>query len=68
MGIPNQYNAQPVLEGLSIPEHDYIKMGYSGSPAKLTTVTYRYGGSSGTIVATLNLAYVGDNLDSVTRT
>ncbi len=66
MGIPNQYNAQPVLEGLSIPEHDYIKMGYTGT--NLTSVTYRYGGSSGTIVATLSLAYDGNNLDSVTRT
>ena len=68
MGIPNQYNAQPVLEGLSIPEHDYIKMGYSGSPAQLTSVTYRYGGSSGTIVATVNLYYVGTSLDYITRT
>lgn len=65
MGIPNRYNAQPVLEGLSIPEHDYIQMAYTGD--NLTTVTYKYGGSSGTTVATLTLAYTGSNLTSVTR-
>ena len=54
------------IDGLSIPEHDYIGMAYTGS--NLTTVTYKTGGSGGTTVATLTLAYDGsDNLTSVTK-
>ena len=56
----------PVVTGLEIPEHDYISLTYTGS--SLTGVVYKTGGSGGTTVATLTLAYDGsDNLTSVTK-
>jgi hypothetical protein len=55
-----------VVTGLEIPEHDYIDLSYTGS--NLTGVVYKTGGSGGTTVATLTLAYDGnDNLISVTK-
>ena len=55
-----------VVAGLSIPEHDYIALSYTGT--NLTGVVYKTGGSGGTTVATLTLAYDGnDNLISVTK-
>jgi hypothetical protein len=55
-----------VLTGLEIPDHDYIALSYTGS--NLTGVVYKTGGASGTTVATLTLAYDGnDNLTSVTK-
>ena len=55
-----------VLAGLSVPEHDYISLSYTG--ANLTGVVYKTGGSGGTTVATLVLGYDGsDNLISVTK-
>lgn len=45
--------------------YDYISLGYTGSD--LTTVVYKTGGSGGTPVATLTLAYTGSRLDSVTK-
>ena len=54
------------LPGLAIPTHDYIELGYTGS--NLTSVIYKSGGSGGTTVATLTLAYDGsDNLTSITK-
>lgn len=54
------------LEGLDIPAHDYISLSYTGS--NLTGVVYKSGGSGGTTVATLTLAYDGsNNLISVTK-
>ena len=59
-------NPVPVVSGLEIPEHDYISLSYTGS--NLTGVVYKVGGSDGTTVATLALAYDGsDNLISVTK-
>lgn len=59
-------HAVATLTGLSIPEHDYIALSYTGS--NLTGVVYKSGGSSGTTVATLTLAYDGNsNLTSVTK-
>jgi hypothetical protein len=56
----------PVVTGLEIPEHDYIDLSYTGS--NLTGVVYKTGGAAGTTVATLTLAYDGnDNLISVTK-
>lgn len=46
--------------------YDYISLAYTGE--NLTSVVYKTGGSSGTIVATLTLGYSGSNLTSVTRT
>lgn len=60
--IPFKAGATP---GLDIPAHDYISMSYTGSD--LTGVVYKTGGSSGTTVATLTLAYTDGNLTSVTK-
>lgn len=54
------------LAGLEIPAHDYISLSYTGS--NLTGVVYKEGGSGGTTVATLALAYDGNgNLTSVAK-
>ncbi len=45
---------------------DYIALTYSGS--NLTVATYKTGGSGGSTVATLTMAYTGSQLDSVTKT
>lgn len=60
-------NPVPVsVPGLQIPSHDYIALTYTGS--NLTGVAYKTGGSGGTIVASLALAYDGgNNLISVTK-
>lgn len=59
-------NPIPTIQGLSIPKHDYISLGYTGS--NLTSVVYKLGGSGGTTLATLTLAYDGsNNLTSVTK-
>jgi hypothetical protein len=59
-------NPIPTIEGLEIPAHDYIALSYTGT--NLTGVTYKEGGSGGTTVATLTLAYDGsNNLTSVTK-
>ena len=56
----------PVFSGLEIPQHDHISLTYTGS--NLTGVVYKTGGSGGTTVATLTLAYDGsNNLISVTK-
>lgn len=54
------------VTGFSIPEHDYIELGYSGSD--MTSVIYKIGGASGTTVATLTLTYNAGILQTVTRT
>ena len=53
------------IAGLSIPANDFIALSYTG--ANLTGVVYKTGGSGGTTVATLTLAYSGSNLISVTK-
>ena len=47
------------LPGLNIPQHDYISVSYVGSTNNISSVQYREGGASGTIVATLTFTYVG---------
>lgn len=56
----------PVSQGLSLPSHDYVGLSYTGSD--LTTVTFKRGGSGGTVVATLTLTYSGGLLSTVTKT
>lgn len=53
------------IAGLSIPANDYISLSYTSG--NLTGVVYKSGGSGGTTVATLTLAYSGSNLVSVTK-
>ena len=55
------------IAGLGIPTYDYMELGYTGT--NLTTIVYKTGGSGGTTVATLTLAYDGDdNITSITKT
>jgi hypothetical protein len=58
-------NPIPTIDGLEIPAHDYIALSYTGD--NLTGVVYKDGGSGGTTVATLTLAYSGSQLTSVTK-
>jgi hypothetical protein len=53
------------IAGMAIPPNDFISLSYTGS--NLTGVVYKTGGSGGTTVATLTLAYSGSNLISVTK-
>ena len=46
--------------------YDYISLTYTGT--NLTGVVFKTGGSGGTTVATLTLAYTVSRLDSVTKT
>jgi len=59
------------IAGLYIPSHDYVALTYvsSGNGAgEIQTITYKDGGSSGTTVAVLTLAYDSNNkLTSVTK-
>jgi len=65
-GLLDVGNGLPVLTGLSIPSHDSITLSYTGT--NLTGVVYKVGGASGATVATLTLAYDGnDDLTSVTK-
>jgi hypothetical protein len=53
------------IAGMAIPANDYISLSYTSG--NLTGVVYKSGGSGGTTVATLTLAYSGSNLVSVTK-
>jgi len=65
---PGVHSAKQVESGISIPEHDSISLTYNVNNDP-TVVTYRIGGPSGTIVATISLGYDGNNnLTSVQRT
>ncbi len=54
-----------VINSLITEPHDYIALTYTGD--NLTGVVYKEGGSGGTTVATLTLAYTGAQLDTVTK-
>lgn len=54
------------VSGLIPHEYDYIALSYTGD--NLTGVVYKTGGSGGSTVATLVLAYTGSVLDSITKT
>lgn len=60
------------IQGFDIPAYDYLALTYvaSGNGAgEIETVVYKTGGSGGTTVATLTLAYdASNNLTSVTQT
>jgi len=60
------------LIGFEIPAYDYIALTYvaAGDGAgEIETVIYKTGGSSGTTVATLTLAYnVSNEILSITKT
>lgn len=54
------------VSGLVPHEYDYIALSYTGD--NLTGVVYKTGGSGGTTVATLVLAYTGAVLSTITKT
>jgi hypothetical protein len=56
----------PSLEGLAPAPGTYDSI-VLDPPDKPTTITYRTGGPSGTVIATLTLTYSGDDVASVTR-
>jgi hypothetical protein len=66
------YSLQQVAEGFSIAEYDYLALTYVASGngvGEIKTVTYKTGGSSGVVVAVLELSYDASNrLETVTRT
>lgn len=55
-------------QNVLVPEqYDYIEIGYTS--LRITSATYRLGGATGTVVATLAITYdVDNNLETVTRT
>ena len=64
--------ALPIISGLSIPKHDHVQLGYTGSD--LTSVIYKIGGTwdtgadtytGGTVVGQLELVYSGGNLTQI---
>lgn len=63
---PTGTTPQPVSSPLEPPKYDYVSLSYTGS--NLTEVQYYLGGSGGTLMATLTLAYSGSNLISVAKT
>jgi len=67
----NSLNAKRTFDVVAnslIPStYDYVELSYSGS--SLTGASFLTGGSGGTVVATLQLAYdTASNLTSVTKT
>ncbi len=60
-------SALNTLNSLTPSTYDYISLSYTSS--NLTTVVFKLGGSGGSTVSTLTLAYDGsNNLISVTKT
>jgi hypothetical protein len=53
------------IAGLVPAGYDYVSLSYTGD--NLTGVVFKTGGSGGSTVATLTLAYTGSQLDSVTK-
>lgn len=54
------------MADFNTPLHDYVACTYTGS--NLTQLVYKTGGSGGTTVATITLAYDGNNrVTSITK-
>ncbi len=54
-----------VNSGLVPAGYDYISLSPASKP---TTVVFKTGGSGGTVLSTLTIAYDGNDISSVTRT
>lgn len=53
--------------GMFIPPHDHVTNTYSGT--NLTQIVYRVGGSTGKVVATINMTYnVNEDVETVELT
>ncbi len=73
--VSNQLALEETLQnlvGLEIQPHDYIAITYvaaGNGVGEIETVVYKTGGSGGTTVATLTLAYnVANEISSITKT
>jgi hypothetical protein len=54
--------------GLNLPAHDYISVSPAAAPTDSDQIiTYRRGGASGDVVATLTVTYVGGEVSAVAR-
>jgi len=61
-------SAQQTVTGFSVPKHDYISFSPTAAPSTGSqTITYKIGGSGGTTVATLTLAFVAGNISTITK-
>lgn len=64
----NEYGQVPVVDGFNIPPYDSSEITYvatGNGVGEIETVVYKNGGS---VVATLTMAYNGDNkLSSITK-
>ena len=58
-------NVLMVAGGLVPPGYDYISLSPASQP---TTIVFKQGGSGGTVLSTLTIAYSGGDISSVTRT
>ena len=70
MSVGVNTGTKPVvtMTGLNISLHDYISIDPSAAPSTGNqTIVFKTGGTGGTTVATLILAFVGGNLASVTK-
>ena len=68
-GVPAAASAAwPVLNQAQLvpAAFDFVALGYNAQ-GQISQALYRLGGPSGTLVATLNLTYVGGALATVTR-
>ncbi len=61
-------NQISISSGLVTAAYDYIELSNYNANNDPGTIVYKINGASGTIVATLTLAYSGSNLISVTKT
>ena len=56
------------IPGLNIPQHDHVACAYYSGTNNLQSVTYREGGGSGTVVATINFTYTPTQPPTVDNT
>ena len=62
------YSVKQMAQGFHLPEYDYLEFSPAAAPATGNqTITYKTGGSSGVVVATLTLTYSSSNLVSVAK-
>jgi hypothetical protein len=62
------YSVKQMAQGFHLPEYDYLEFSPAAAPATGDqTITYKTGGSSGVVVATLTLTYSSSNLVSVAK-
>ena len=64
----NKLDVNSIVSNSLVPSaYDYISLTYNAG-GNVATATYKTGGSGGTTVAVLTLAYSGSNLTTVTKT